>query len=334
MEKVLKVCACGGILAGIYILHKQGRWEIRRQLRDCLQQTVTPINALSRKDERRLVFTTGHLVASSKCGDPHFSQPKFFNMCKLYRKVEMYQWQEHKDKYGKCSYKKTWSSCHIGNNIFQNSGSESPYKNPRMLVSTEEFSADELSVSGFWLDDKLREKIKFWEEIQMSHVYFGAQEWMRRSDGWFYASKSSHYVVGDLRARFWAVKPNIRLSVLAGQCGERLIPFIFDPRIYEVVAESGSVLARQFVSPAIAELIVVYASGIEAHIGKIKMSLSFVSKDHHTAAAVFQQLHLTDRIRRKLELVVAWSLIWFAACQLGFDLIRCKSKKFNETTNI
>jgi len=201
-----------------------------------------------------------------------------------------------------------------------------------MLVSSKVFSSNVFQVSGFELDHRLIEKIKFWEDIKISHVYFGEKRWSRRSDGWFYSSDYSLNLVGDLRARFSGVFSNIHLTVLAAQCGQLLIPFTFDPRIFEVVAESGAALVKQFISPAIAELIVVFASGIEANVGKVEMSLSFVSKDHRTISAVFQQLHSTERRRRMLEVVVALSLIGFAACHLGLDLTRSKSKKYNQNS--
>jgi len=325
IKNALRLCSCGGILAGIYIIRNQGRYVIRRRLLDALRKTVLLVRKPSGTEARGLVMVTGGLSTTTPCVDPDFNMQNLSNLCRLSRKVEMYQWQEIKDREGKCSYQKIWSSHRINNDHFHSPG----FENPRLLVKSREFSANDFWVGGFQLNHTLCSQIRFWADMDMPQVRFGGKLWRQCRDGWYYSSSDRNQLVGDLRVRFSAVFSNLPLTVLASQFGLVLKPFVFDPCIYERLAESGSAVVGRCIPSSIVDLIVVFVCGINSHHGKTKMKLSFVSKNEMSLQAVFKQIQSKETAWRRLEFGTALVLISVCSTFLLFDLKRSIAKYYN-----
>lgn len=205
-----------------------------------LKQVVhlTYIDQVSPEYQDKLVHLTGSLQTDKVLSDADYGIA--VQAVKLRRKVEMYQWVEHKhtreyDEGGRkrtettFSYSTDWKDHVVGSNSFDNpSGHQNPNSMP---VDSYTKEADFVRVGAFVLSKALIGKISDFQPLSLREVPYGKAMYLH--NGMFYhAMDPYHPRVGDVRVQFsfagLSGKPGsglgepMKVSIVARQHGATL----------------------------------------------------------------------------------------------------------------
>ena len=189
-----------------------------------------------------LVHTTGTATTEELLSDPQFGVE--LKAMRLQRKVEMYQWVEHKktetrDKVGggtqtttTYSYDRRWQEGRESSEGFKESGG---HENPPLRYASQSSVTSRATLGSFKLNSSLIEKrMSSWKdhpvELQAAVAKLDAAEAQHfKMDGsrLYYSAvlpMASEPQVGDLRIAFQVVEPG-EVSVLSKQNNSELSPF-------------------------------------------------------------------------------------------------------------
>jgi len=239
--------AIGGILAGIIfvvvafplLFWNEGRSvKTYRSLKEGAR-IVVPVaaDAVSGANEGKLVHLSGQAITPDTLRDPVFGVAA--NAIKLFRNVEMYQWQEQKSsktvkKMGGStetettySYSKSWSKNWIDSSQFQE---KDGHQNPAsMAVASEQFVSPNVAVGAFSLSGNLIGQIQGASPLPAGQgkkiPALGGKQASLAGKGYYLGKNPDQPEVGDLRVDFSAVQPKT-VSVLAKQVGNSLAGYL------------------------------------------------------------------------------------------------------------
>lgn len=194
--------------------------------------TVDPAN------EGKLVHLTGKASTPTQLSDEKFKVSSQSLMLK--REVEMYQWkeetsQETKKKLGggtetttTYQYEKGWHKGRIDSSNFKQ---QDGHLNPPPRVSNASWTAKDIILGGYTLNESLVGKISSYQTIHIhddaaSKAVVTANKLLHVHNGGYYWGKSPDAPeVGDLRISFKQVASPTEVSVIAQQKGSGFEPF-------------------------------------------------------------------------------------------------------------
>lgn len=204
--------------------------------------------------ESKLVHLTGTATTAETLDDTEFkvSAP---NAIKLERTVEMYQWRENShteerkraggsvDRITTYDYEKTWSATQIDSEGFHESD---VYVNPHMPYSSQNWTAQKVTLGAFTMSNDLVEKYNERQELPMAEVNVKA---LPKSLGaklentsLFIGHNSAEPEIGDVRVSYHVVKPG-PVSVVAVQAGSTFTPWKAPSGDDVLLLQSGTVQA-------------------------------------------------------------------------------------------
>ncbi|MCK5876359.1 MAG: TMEM43 family protein, partial [Candidatus Marithrix sp.] len=171
-------------------------------------------------NENKLIHITGETTVDEIIMDELF-QVEVVNVIKLYRTVQMYQWQEDSDK----NYKKVWSEQFINSKKFV---SPEQYYNPAMPFTSKIMVAKQVILGDFIIPNTFPNKMEHYQKLPMRGLW-REQDNLRKLfpnqqinfiDGTYYIGKNSKQPkVGDLKLSFAAVLPE-DVSIIAKQSSQ------------------------------------------------------------------------------------------------------------------
>lgn len=193
--------------------------------------TVSPVN------EGRLVYVNELATTSETLSDADLGVAER-GVIRLRRTVEMFQWieekrQESREKLGGAretvtttSYRKDWSPRLIDSASFAQA---EPHRNPpAMPLGAARLQAGEVRLGAFRLNSAQIAAISREEPLILGDrtlpARFADKPLFRQGNTLFIGRTPAEPVVGDLRVTYTVVKPQ-RISVVAGQRGDRLVPY-------------------------------------------------------------------------------------------------------------
>lgn len=229
--------AIAGVLFGIILflaafpvlIWNEGRAIKRAKTLEFGMKAVVsvPDSPIDPANDGKLVHVSGDTAASGPVTDSTFDVSA--QAIKLRRNVEMYQWTEEKKsetqkKLGggeetvtTYSYQKKWSSEFIPSNEFHK---EQGHENPgEMPVSTETFTADDVTVGDYSLPENLTDLIGDYQSYPVK-TKPDLDEPIQIANGGYYIGKNpKEPAIGDLRINFEVAKPG-PVSIVAAQNGK------------------------------------------------------------------------------------------------------------------
>ncbi len=176
--------------------------------------------------DQQLLHISGEVSTANGVSDPVFSLD--YDMLRLRRSVEMYQWDEDKktsDGKSTYSYNKKWSDQHYNSSNFHTPGYDNP---PAPPYSNEDFIADDARLGGYSVTKgQLREAGGMGDlsNAQLPSQLI-SQGWSGGHGNTFFRGKGtlSTPQVGDVRVSFKAL-PEGPLSLVGMQQSDRLVPW-------------------------------------------------------------------------------------------------------------
>ena len=182
-----------------------------------------------------LVHISGEITIDETLLDEQFKM-EAYNVVKLHRVVEMYQWQEIEstDESGELEYfyERVWSENFIDSSGFVKA---KKYKNIPMLLRGKVINAKNVNLGDFILPDNIVNEMTRYQELPMTELDFWKAEDNLQDllqDRQSYFDEGSYFVgqnpavpqIGDLRIRFEVILPET-LSVIAKQNGNKLVSY-------------------------------------------------------------------------------------------------------------
>lgn len=197
---------------------------------------------LSQTQNDKLVHVIGTATTEEKLSDSEFGISQ--TVLRLERKVEMYQWVEHKEKKTRdkigggretittYSYEKKWHDDRVDSERFEE---RSNHENPALHYKPISLVTDRATLGALRLPSSLVEsRMNSWKNAPLDSVAVLskfddlAKQHFRLDGDTLYYSKVVPMVkepqLGDLRIRFRVVEP-ATVSVLSKQHGEELVPY-------------------------------------------------------------------------------------------------------------
>lgn len=169
-------------------------------------------------NEGRLVHLSGRATAPNPLIDDAtgIGGP---GLLRLERRVEMYQWHEHKsDK--QIEYRKEWSSSPQNSDSFRN---RQGHENPRMPLRDAALVNAGVALGAFAIDPRVTGEAEPLEDLPVATMK-PANGFRPAGDGLYQGQDPANPRVGDLRVTYRAVKAG-DLSVVAAQRNGRLLPY-------------------------------------------------------------------------------------------------------------
>jgi hypothetical protein len=234
----------GGILVGLVLLvvgpillfWNEGRAVRTAQGLAEASGAVVSVSAekVDAANDQKLVHLSGRAVTEEMLSDSEFGVS--LNAIRLRRKVEMYQWKEHKrtesrDKFGGgretetiYEYRKEWCDDPVDSTKFMH---REGHQNPSWTIHEKEFSAQRVTVGSFVLPPEMVQEIRPYAEVSLQGR--SPPENLRdraklAGDRWYLGADPANPAVGDVRIGFEAVLP-CEISVMARQKGGSFEPY-------------------------------------------------------------------------------------------------------------
>jgi hypothetical protein len=197
---------------------------------------------ISQTQNDKLVHVIGTATTEEKLSDPEFGISQ--TVLRLERKVEMYQWVEHKEKKTRdkvgggretittYSYEKKWHDDRVDSDRFEE---RSNHENPSLRYSPKSLVTDRATLGALRLPSSLVEsRMNSWKNAPLDSVAvltnfdeLAKQHFRIDGDTLYYSNvvpMVKEPQLGDLRIRFRVVEP-ATVSVLSKQQGEELVPY-------------------------------------------------------------------------------------------------------------
>ncbi len=179
-------------------------------------------------DGRLVHMKQAELTPNAALADTETGQS--FEVLKLQRQVEMYQWMEvqHVGEKLVATYAKVWSRTLIDSSKFLES---SQYANPKLMPYTErEWTAPAPKLGAFRMPEELFARYNEFEVLPLTaedvqRIPATLKKQAHVKDGLLHLTKDPAVpAVGAVRFRYLAVRPG-KVSILAKQSGDTLAPF-------------------------------------------------------------------------------------------------------------
>ena len=229
-----------GVIAGVVLLivalglqfWNEGRTLRRAVAIDEVRAGVESVSATpSASFNGRLVHVSGEAAASGPIADEEFGVN--VSALALRRRVEMYQWQEKRDRkevtrlggtketITEYRYEGHWNDDEVDSSRF-----EKPHPNPGPLpYEGRTVHAEQVHLGGFALAPQIAQEIGGWKAVPPSQIALplNLAASFRAGDKWFVTSEDPDKPqIGDVRVRFELVPAGI-ISVIARQQDGRLV---------------------------------------------------------------------------------------------------------------
>lgn len=175
---------------------------------------------LSRVGPNDIVYVTGPLSSSTFITDDEFRLQ--VPVARLWRRVELYQWQEEPaetvDKEGKThasySYSQVWTSTFIDSRMFR----DQRHSNPRSSPFVERnFTARDTRIGVYRCDASLVSKLNDWQQLDLRSVAYTPPGSTRVEGSSFYSGDPASPRVGDVRISFFFCGITSQNSLLGQQ---------------------------------------------------------------------------------------------------------------------
>ena len=197
---------------------------------------------ISQAQNDKLVHVTGKATTEEKLSDAEFGVSQI--ALRMERKVEMFQWVEHKEKKTRdklgggretittFSYEKKWHEDRVDSDRFEE---RSNHQNPQLRYAPKSSVADRVTLGAYRLPSSLVESsINSWKNVPLDSETLlaklddKAKQHLRiDGDELYYGAMvpiAKEPQIGDMRIRFRVVEPSI-VSVLSKQQSEDLAPY-------------------------------------------------------------------------------------------------------------
>lgn len=233
------ICAVIFFGAAFYLLcHIEYIFADSTKKADYIEKNVINIYNLSPENNKKLVHYTGKIKTDEILNDGNIS----LNTPVLKRKVEMYQWKEHR-RSGRSSgsrrynYTKVWSDRELEINH------SNAYYNPKMKMKNKTIRANKVSVGDFILDNSVIRRI-----IPSTTLYTlpERQGYKIQSEYYYSGNDYNSPEIGDYRISYKYVVPGSEVSIIAAQYNNLL--YTFKNKKYSInMAMQGSVTTYEMV---------------------------------------------------------------------------------------
>ena len=230
----------GGALIGIILFFaafpllwwNEGRLAQTSSSLDILARTVQTADIGHRDPalDGQPVYLTGPLQVTAPLRDPDFGI-EARNSLRLYRRAEMFQWQEEKrtetrDTSGGGSetvttydYKKIWAPGQIDSSHFRHADS---YVNPGNPVIEQRWVAEDARLGVYAVSSTWLEKLNGFEMLEPGPAWQPPAPFRRVGEWSYVANDPQNPAVGDVRLRFEHV-PATTISLIGMVRGDRLV---------------------------------------------------------------------------------------------------------------
>ncbi|WP_051309659.1 TMEM43 family protein [Desulfogranum japonicum] len=216
---------------------------------------VNPVN------EGKLVHLSGRAVSDEILQDPVFQVSA--KALKLYRNVEMYQWEEsttseEQKKIGggteqvtTYTYQRTWSDSPIDSSGFKKyEGHQNPNSMPYSGI---EFQASHVTVGAFSLSPRQVSRIQTVTPLLLDQEYSVPESLKTKArhntQAIYIGDDPAHPVIGDIRISYSQVLPT-EISIIAQQTGSSFIPYQTESHGNILLVSIGTHSAQEMFSAA------------------------------------------------------------------------------------
>jgi hypothetical protein len=195
--------------------------------------------------EGQLIHIRGAVSTAAGVKDPVFQIG--FDVLRLQRTVEMYQWDEDQrtqDGKTRYSYKQRWSERHIDSSSFNNSSYRNP---PPPPYGSDDFVANDGRMGEFAITPGQIREAGGLAPVADANVPGALRNdgWQGSGNTWFKGSGSlSSPEIGDLRVSF-KVLPEGALSLVGQQQGDKLVPWTSSRKTEVLLVERGEMGAAE-----------------------------------------------------------------------------------------
>ncbi|WP_316353289.1 TMEM43 family protein [Candidatus Trichorickettsia mobilis] len=175
-----------------------------------------------------LVHISGTAISNELLKDELFGINE--QALRLKRIVEMYQWQETKEKSNIYSYKQIWSEAFIDSDKF-NSYDKLNYKNPtNMLYQSHTFSASKVNIGVFQLANNFINQMDEFSEYPVSQQTYNLidnqlRQSLKINGTEYFSGNILNPQIGDLRIKYGIIRSSIPVSVIGKQNNNIIEPF-------------------------------------------------------------------------------------------------------------
>jgi hypothetical protein len=276
----------------LLIMNEGNAVATHRSLTEASKVTVTvdSTDTVDSTYEGRLVHLVGRAETSAQLQDDLFGVAPSDYPLKLQRKVEMYQWVEHKHSETKketggsttttttYSYSKEWGSSVVDSNSFQDSTN---HQNTNyMAYQGNTFTADPILLGAFTLPYVVINRMNWYtgysESLSVDNI---TDEEIRSTaqlynSGFYIGQSPSSPQVGDLRVTFSVVKSQT-ISIVAEQVSDSFSAYPTNTGRSVLLVESGTHSAMEMFQHAQTQATAV--AWLLRLVGFVIMYLGFVS---------------------------------------------------------
>ena len=235
------------IFLASFVVHwwNEGRAVDRYTTLETGQKNLVQTKSFDPKNNGKLVFVGGKLELATPATDPAFAV-KHEDAVKVYRRIEMYQWDERKStrtttnaggsktKKTTYSYDKKWSDRLINSNSF-NQKYRSKYKNPSKKEPSKSFYAKDVKVKGYSINES---QINMLSSMKKPNIPSSAKipdhmaSNAKNLSSYIFVSRNgssslSTPQIGDYRISFQYL-PTSEVSIIAEQADGGLKPYKTD----------------------------------------------------------------------------------------------------------
>jgi hypothetical protein len=194
--------------------------------------------------EGQLIHIAGNVSTTSGVKDPVFQIG--YDVLRLQRTVEMYQWDEKRSKQDdqtRYSYQQKWSERHIDSSRFHDGSNHA--NPPPPPFSTDDFVASDARLGEFTVSESQIRKAGGLAPVAEAAVppALRSDGWRGRGNTWFKGRGSLESpAIGDLRISF-EVLPEGAMSLVGQQQGKTLVPWTSSRKTDVLLVERGNVTA-------------------------------------------------------------------------------------------
>lgn len=225
------------------------------KVRQGLQEGAEIVQTVSAQPEsardQQLIHISGEVTTSNGVSDPVFGLD--YDMLRLRRTVEMYQWDESKesrDGNTRYTYKQEWSEKHHNSSNFQTPGHENP---PAPPYSNEDFVAGDARLGGYRISKAQIRNAGGVGDLSNAQLpsQLISQGWSGGHGNTFFRGTGtlSAPQIGDVRVSFKAL-PEGPMSLVGIQQGDQLAAWTSSRKTLVMLVERGVQPAAQMFESA------------------------------------------------------------------------------------
>ncbi len=214
------------------------------KVRQGLKEGAKVVQSVSAQPESsrdsQLLHISGEVTTNGGVKDPVFGLA--YDMLRLERTVEMYQWDEDREtRDGKTrySYSKEWSERHNDSSRFHSTGYDNP---PPPPYSSDDFIANDARLGGYRIEPGQLRQAGGLADISNAQLpsRLISQGWSGGNGSTWFRGRGTltSPQIGDVRVRFRGL-PEGEISLVGMQQGDRLAPWISSRETEVLLVERG-----------------------------------------------------------------------------------------------